>query len=117
MLLFTATLGEETGNDTVLDVAVLIIVRPSGGKKVYVAVPVLLMTCGLGKLVMSTEKETVLELPAAIVPALMPVIGSTPGCGVPSTIALFSTKEVPAGIVSVTITVASRLPVFVTRML
>jgi len=74
----TVTLGDETGNVTVLETTERVMIRPSGGVNVYVAVAILLIVCGLGNVSISTEKLTVLKVPGAIEPALIPVMGSAP---------------------------------------
>ncbi|MNC58581.1 hypothetical protein D3C75_1083190 [compost metagenome] len=63
---------------------------------------------------MMTVKLTEILAPGATVPTVMPVSGAAPGCGNPPTMTLLGSKTVPAGILSVRVTFAARLPALLT---
>lgn len=66
---------------------------------------------------MTTEKVTVLDVPGVILPDTMPTEGSAPGDGSPLINTLLGTNDVPAGMVSVRLKAALKLPVLLTVIL
>ncbi|MNG35682.1 hypothetical protein D3C84_1224830 [compost metagenome] len=71
---------------------------------------------GVGRETIKTVKLTVTLVPGATVPTAMPVSGAAPGCGKPPTMTLLGSNVVPAGILSVKVTLAARLPVLLTTI-